>query len=59
MPTGTVVDSKIKANGRTINNIVIGSKKVYRVVANRQISFDRKDYSLSVTNYTHSVPVTG
>lgn len=59
MATTSVVDSKIKVNGQTINNVVIAGTKVYRVVANGHISFDRKDYSLSVINYTHSVPVTG
>lgn len=60
MATGSVIDSKIVVNGRTINNVVIAGTKIFRVVADGHISYDRKEYTLTRnSNYSYSAPVTG
>lgn len=60
MATGSVIDSKIVVNGRTINNVVIAGTKIFRVVADGHISYDRKEYTLTRNNsYSYSAPITG
>lgn len=60
MATGTVIDSKIVVNGNQIRNVVIAGTKVFRVVADGNITYDRKEYVLTAANgYTYSGPITG
>ena len=60
MATGSVIDSKIVVNGNQVRDVVIAGTKVFRVVANGYISYDRKEYLLTAASgYRYSAPVTG